>query len=176
MDARVRLGETDDKNIMIQSAIIRLEQARLNLSYTEVTSPVDGRVVNVEINTGDYVTAGKPAVAVVDKNSIHVMAAFKETQLDTIRIGDKASIRLMSMKGTPLNGKIMSIGSAIDPSEYAASNSLVPSIPAAFDWVRLAQRVPVEIQFVTLGNNLNIIPGTTASVAIKQTSDTEKTL
>lgn len=170
LEAKVRLGEKGKNNIMVQSALIQLEQAELNLSYTEVRSPVDGKVVNVEVHSGDYVVTGKPVLAVVDKKSIHVMAAFKETQLQSIEVGDKANIVLMSMNQTPLKGKITSIGSAINPREYSSSNQMIPSIPAAFDWVRLAQRVPVELTFDDPDLHPGIIPGTTASVSIVQSS------
>ncbi|VFQ44798.1 HlyD family secretion protein [Desulfoluna butyratoxydans] len=169
-EAKMRLGATGEDNVLIESARLRLERAELDLSYTEVRSPVNGHVVNVRINPGDYAVTGQPVMAVVDDQSIHVMAAFKETQLESIRMGSPATVSLMTMPDTPLQGQVKSIGCAISPSEFSASAGLVPSLPAVFDWVRLAQRVPVEITFSSTIKDLRVIPGTTASVAISSGS------
>lgn len=165
-EAKMRLGVSGEENVLIKSARIRIAQAELNLSYTEVSSPVDGHVVNVGVDPGDYAVSGKAVLAVVDARSLHVMAAFKETQLKTIRKGSSATVTLMTMPDTPLTGRIQSIGSAISPKEFSSSEGLVPSLPAAFDWVRLAQRVPVKITFSSNIQGLEVIPGTTVSVAI----------
>jgi len=165
-EATMRLGSPGEDNVLIEGARLRLEQAALNLSYTEVRAPVDGHVVNVSISPGDYAVAGRAVMAVVDTRSIHVMAAFKETQLKSIRVGSPAVVTLMTSPDSPLTGKVKSIGCAISPREFSASEGLVPSLPAVFDWVRLAQRVPVEIHLTSEIKGKKVIPGTTASVAV----------
>lgn len=172
-EKQIRLGKIREKNISVEAAKVNLEKAELYLSYTKIYSPADGFAVNVSINPGDYAVAGHPALAVVDSSTIHVMAALKETQLKSVRPGAKAEIRLMTESGKHIEGVVESIGRAINPMEYRSSDSIVPTIPAAFDWVRLAQRVPVKIRFKNRDENFPPIPGTTASVKIL-TSTLEK--
>lgn len=164
----LRLGKPDQGNIAVEAAKIKLEKAALYLSYTKIYSPADGSIVNISINPGSFAVAGHPVLAVVDSSSIHVMAALKETQLKSVKAGDKAVIKFMTESGKETKGFVESIGSAINPMEYRSSDSIVPTIPAAFDWVRLAQRVPVKIDFES-DKGFKPIPGTTASVQIQPT-------
>lgn len=165
-EKKIRLGEMREENISVAAAKVNLEKADLHLSYTKVYAPADGFAVNVSIHPGDYAVAGHPVLAVVDSASIHVMAALKETQLQSVTPGAKARIRLMTESGTTRQGVVESVGKAINPREYRSADSIVPTIPAAFDWVRLAQRVPVKISFLSTDEKALPIPGTTASVSI----------
>lgn len=166
-EAIARLGKSGEMNARIRMAKVALSQAELNLRRTIVRSPVDGFAANVRVTSGDFVTLGKPALSLVDSTTVHVVGAFKETQLKNIHPGAKAIITLMTNPDISYVGIVRNIGTAIDPKEYASGNNLIPRIPAVFDWIRLAQRVPVIIDFTELPNNIPLVIGTTTSVSIQ---------
>ncbi|MES1264394.1 MAG: HlyD family secretion protein, partial [Variovorax sp.] len=72
-------------NLLQASSV--LDTARLNLARTEVKAPVDGWVTNLDLRPGAYATAGRPVLALVDRNSLHVQGYFEETKLGRIHVG-----------------------------------------------------------------------------------------
>lgn len=170
-EALARLGSRGEDNVRIRKARVVLAQAELDLRRTVVRSPVNGYAVNVKVNPGDFVSTGKSALSLVDSESLHVVGAFKETQLKNIKPGNQAWITFMSDPDNPVKGVVRNVGTAIDPKEYASGKNLIPSIPAVFDWVRLAQRVPVIIDFTGVPDKQLLVVGTTLSVIIEPDSD-----
>lgn len=143
-----------------------LETAKLKLSWTSIYAPSDGYVTNLEFKEGDYSNTGSAVLAFVDSNSYWVYGFFKETQLKHIKPGDRAVVTLMSHRDKPIEGVVNSIGRAISTPDTADVSQLVPEISATFDWVRLAQRVPVRIELKKVPEGVDLIVGTTASVAV----------
>src|ERR1700761_8000986 len=88
-------------------AQVAVNVAKLNLARTEVRSPVNGHVTNLLLDKGDYATAGRAMLAVVDSDSFYVAGYFEETKLQGIRIGDPVSIRLLGT-GAQLRGHVQS--------------------------------------------------------------------
>lgn len=145
---------------------VSLETAKLKLSWTSIYAPGDGYVTNLELKEGDYSNTGSAMLAFVDSNSYWVYGYFKETQLKHIKPGDRAVVTLMSHRDKPIEGVVNSIGRAISTPGTANISELVPEISATFDWVRLAQRVPVRIELKKVPEGVDLIVGTTASVAV----------
>lgn len=145
---------------------VSLETAKLKLSWTSIYAPGDGYVTNLELKEGDYSNTGSAILAFVDSNSYWVYGYFKETQLKHIKPGDRAVVTLMSHRDKPIEGVVNSIGRAISTPGTANISELVPEISATFDWVRLAQRVPVRIELKKVPEGVDLIVGTTASVAV----------
>jgi multidrug resistance efflux pump len=165
------LGAPGDANYRIQAAQVALAQAQLNLNWTKIVAPSDGYVTNLNIDLGDYVPAGGPVLAFVDSTSFWVSGYFMETQLRHMKQGDRAVITLMAHPYQPLIGEVDSIGWAIAPPDIAdvtGDRYLVPMIQPVFDWVRLAQRVPVRIKITEVPDGVELIVGLTASVAIRR--------
>jgi multidrug resistance efflux pump len=165
------LGAPGDANYRIQAAQVALAQANLNLSWTKIVAPSDGYVTNLNLDEGDYVPAGGPVLAFVDSTSFWVSGYFMETQLRHMKQGDRAVITLMAHPDQPLIGEVDSIGWAIAPpnvADVAGDRYLVPVIQPVFDWVRLAQRVPVRIKITQVPDGVELIVGLTASVAIRR--------
>jgi multidrug resistance efflux pump len=165
------LGAPGDANYRIQAAQVALAQANLNLSWTKIVAPSDGYVTNLNLDEGDYVPAGGPVLAFVDSTSFWVSGYFMETQLRHMKQGDLAVITLMAHPDQPLIGEVDSIGWAIAPpnvADVAGDRYLVPVIQPVFDWVRLAQRVPVRIKITEVPDGVELIVGLTASVAIRR--------
>ena len=130
----------------VDVAEANLHAAQLDREFTELRAPVDGYVTNLLLRYGSQTVANQPALALVDTNSFWVHGFFKETQIEYIRPGNKAVVKLMSYPDTPLDGVVESIGWGIAQQDGAPGADLLPTINPSFDWIRLAQRIPVRIR------------------------------
>ncbi|MGO1274160.1 MAG: efflux RND transporter periplasmic adaptor subunit, partial [Pseudomonas helleri] len=128
-----------------QHAQAQLDAAKLNLKRTKVVATVDGYVTNLNVHPGDYARVGDPKMAVIDKDSFWVYGFFEETKLPHIRVGDTAELQMMS--GEVLKGHVESISRGIYDRDNPESRELVADVNPTFNWVRLAQRIPVRIAF-----------------------------
>ncbi len=147
-----------------RQALAALDAAKLNLARTTVVSPVDGYVTNLSLYRGDYATAGAPKLAIIDSRSFWVYGYFEETKLPRVKIGDKAEIRLMS--GGTLKGHVESISRGIYDRDNPQSRQLVADVNPTFNWVRLAQRVPVRIHIDEVPAGVMLAAGTTCTVVV----------
>jgi multidrug resistance efflux pump len=139
--------------------------AQLNLKRSAVTSPVDGEVTNVLLEPGDYVTTGKGVMALVDSATLRIEGYFEETKLPKIHKGDRVQVRLM---GEPqmLTGRVESIAAGIADRERTDSPDLLANINPTFNWVRLAQRVPVRVKPEKVPDGVQLVVGRTATVTV----------
>lgn len=142
-----------------------LEKAELDLARTRVLAPVDGYVTNLGVRPGDYAEAGVAQVAVVDRDSYWVYGYFEETKLPLLAIGDAVEMQLMS--GQVLDGHIDSIARAIYDRDNPQSRELIADVNPTFNWVRLAQRVPVRISIDRVPEDVLLAAGTTCTVIVK---------
>jgi RND family efflux transporter MFP subunit len=147
-----------------QQALAALDAAKLNLERTRVVSPVDGYVTNLNVYRGDYAISGSAKLAVVDSNSFWVYGYFEETKLPHVRVGDKADIRLMS--GGTLKGHVESISRGIYDRDNPQSRELLADVNPTFNWVRLAQRVPVRVKIDSVPEGVLLSAGTTCTVVV----------
>jgi RND family efflux transporter MFP subunit len=147
----------------LKQGIADVAAARLNLERTLVVAPVNGIVTNLELRPGDYMTVGREALALVDTDSLYVDGYFEETKLPRIHVGDRVSVRLMG-ESRILYGRVQSLAAAIADRERTPSQNLVANINPNFNWVRLAQRVPVRIMLDTVPDDVRLIAGRTATV------------
>jgi|SRR5271165_1961166 len=140
--------------------------AELNLRRSAVTSPVDGTVTNVLLEPGDYVITGKGVMALVDSATLRIEGYFEETKLPKIHKGDRVQVRLM---GEPriLTGHVESIAAGIADRERSDSPDLLANINPTFNWVRLAQRVPVRIKPDVVPPGVDLVVGRTATVTVE---------
>jgi membrane fusion protein (multidrug efflux system) len=116
------------------------EQARLNLSYTNIIAPIDGVVGNRSLRVGEYVQAGTQLMAVVPLAAVYVVANFEETQLAGIRKGAPVSIVVDTYSGATVKGHVDSIAPA-SGEEFA----LLPPDNATGNFTKIVQRIPVKI-------------------------------
>ena len=169
--ARANLGEPGAANVRIREATVQLEQARLNLSWTSINAPFDGFTTNLDVHEGQFGSAGTPIAAFVDSSSFRVDGYFQESKLKHIKPGDRASITLMSHPDTELEGVVDSIGYAVNPpgiSHTEGVSYLVPKVEPTFEWIRLAQRIPVRIRLEEIPEDIHLVSGMTASISIQQ--------
>ena len=148
-----------------QQALAALDAAKLNLERTRVVAPVDGYVTNLQVFQGDYATAGQAKLAVVDSHSFWVYGYFEETKLPHVKVGDQAEIKLMS--GGTLQGHVESISRGIYDRDNPQSHELLADVNPTFNWVRLAQRVPVRIHIDHVPDDMVLAAGTTCTVVVK---------
>jgi membrane fusion protein (multidrug efflux system) len=116
------------------------QQMALNLSYTEITAPVDGTVGARTLRVGQFVQAGTQLMAVVPLDAVYVVANFKETQLTHVRNGQPVEVEIDSFHGTKLKGHVDSLSPA-SGLEFA----LLPPDNATGNFTKIVQRVPVKI-------------------------------
>ncbi|KAF1066456.1 MAG: p-hydroxybenzoic acid efflux pump subunit AaeA [Pseudomonas citronellolis] len=147
-----------------QQALAAVDAAKLNLERTQVRASVDGYVTNLNVHRGDYARVGEAKMAVVDENSYWVYGYFEETKLPHIRVGDPAELQLMS--GERLKGHVESIARAIYDRDNPESRELVADVNPTFNWVRLAQRVPVRIHIDEVPEGVLLSAGITATVIV----------
>jgi RND family efflux transporter MFP subunit len=144
-----------------------LESARLNLEFAEVRAAVDGMITNLTLQLGSQAVANQPVLALVDASSFWVDGYFRETMIGDIRAGDTAIVTLMTYPGTPLTGRVDSLGWGIAQQDGSTSFDLLPEVNPTFEWIRLAQRVPVRIHLDPLPEGIVLRVGSTASVLVE---------
>ena len=166
------LGASGDENAQLRAAQAAVDEATLDLEFTKVEAPVDGYVTNLELRLGSQTVANQPALALIDADSFWVHGFFKEDIIGDVRAGDRAVITLMSFPDTPLTGRVDSIGWGIAQDDGSTGENLLPNISPTFEWIRLAQRVPVRVHLDEVPDEVKLRVGTTASVLVmKGTAD-----
>ena len=155
-----------------QLAIAQLDAAKLNLQRTKVLAAVDGYVTNLNVHRGDYARIGEAKMAVVDQNSFWVYGFFEETKLPHVRIGDPADMQLMS--GEVMKGHVESIARAIYDRDNPESRELIADVNPTFNWVRLAQRVPVRIHLDQVPEGVVLAAGITCTVIVNPETEGPK--
>lgn len=161
-----RLAKAEAATAAYRQALADRAVAALNLKRSEVTSPADGVVTNVNLEPGDYVTVGKGVMALVDSATLRVEGYFEETKLPKIHVGDRVRVQLM---GEPqmLTGHVESIAAGIADRERTDSSDLLANINPTFSWVRLAQRVPVRVKLEAVPPGVQLVVGRTATVVVQ---------
>lgn len=142
-----------------------LISAQLDLERTQVTAPVSGHVLNVQFVAGNYVNRGTSVMALIAANSYYVVGYFEETKMASINVGDPVEIILMN--GAPhLDGRVAGIGRGIADSNTTLNQQLLPQVAPTFNWVRLAQRIPVRISLDNVPDDTLLSVGMTATVRV----------
>jgi multidrug resistance efflux pump len=145
-------------------AVADLGLAKLNLERSEVRASVNGVVTNMELRPGTYLTAGKGVMALLDSDTLRVEGYFEETKLRRIHAGDSVNVRLLGSDHT-LRGRVESVAAGIEDRDRSAGATLLANVNPTFNWVRLAQRVPVRISLDRAERN-ELVAGATATVEV----------
>ena len=137
--------------------------AQLNLDRTQVYAPVSGHIINLNLRQGNYVGQGASVFAIVKSDSFYVTGYFEETKIPLVHLNQQAKITLLS-GGKPLTGHVVSIGKAIANTNTQSNGQLLPQIQQTFNWVRLSQRIPVDIKLDPLAEEIQFSAGMTATI------------
>jgi len=153
--------------IRIAQATIRqrevdVDDARLNLSYTVLTAPVDGRLSRINVQLGQYVQAGASLFSIVP-DSVWVVANFKETQIDRIRVGQRVEVSADAWPHHEFEAVVGSFSPAT-----GAQFALLPPDNSSGNFVKVVQRLPVKILFVHRPDSLlhDLRPGMNVDVDV----------
>jgi membrane fusion protein (multidrug efflux system) len=125
---------------IVQQAQAVVEATKLDLSYTEIRSPITGIVTRKNVHVGNRIQPGEPLMALVPVDRLYVTANFKETQLTDVRVGQPAEIEADIYPGFVYQGHIDSISVGT-----GAAFALLPPENATGNWVKVVQRVPVKV-------------------------------
>lgn len=156
----------DTASAQTQAALAARALAELNLERTVVRAPVTGYVTNLNVHAGDFAAVGAAKLALINAASFYVVGYFEETKLPLLKTGDAVEIQLMS-GASALHGHIASIAHGITDRDASTGRELLADVNPTFNWVRLAQRVPVRIALDALPQGLELVAGTTCTVIIR---------
>ncbi len=129
-------------NATIKQREADVENAKLNLSYSVITAPADGKISKVNLQAGQYIQAGQTLFSIVTNEAVWVVANFKETQLDKMKTGQKVIVKVDAFPGHDFEAKLTSFAPAT-----GARFALLPPDNASGNFVKVVQRVPVKIEF-----------------------------
>jgi RND family efflux transporter MFP subunit len=141
--------------------------AQLNLDRSDVRASVSGTITNMDLRPGVYVTSGKGVMALVDADTLRVEGYFEETKLPRIHVGDGVEIHLMG-DSEALRGHVESIAAGIEDRDRTNGASLLANVNPTFNWVRLAQRVPVRIVLDHVPEHTALVVGRSATVDVSE--------
>ncbi|CAH7156279.1 Fusaric acid resistance protein fusE [Vibrio chagasii] len=156
--------ETSAANVELAKA--NVEEAQLNLKFTKVYAPTNGYITNLNLRAGSQVVANTPVVALIDEDSFWIEGYFKETDLVGVESNNKALVTLMMHNNILLEGHIKSIGFGIAKQDGSTGNDLLPNVNPNFQWIRLAQRIPIKVELDKVPEDLQLRVGMTASIKI----------
>jgi membrane fusion protein, multidrug efflux system len=122
----------------------KVDSARLDLERTQVPSPFDAYVTNMNISEGAYAHPGSPIFTLIDTRNWYVIANYRESKLKNIRIGSSVDVYLMGHPDRRFKGHVESIGYGVFPEDGKVSGGL-PNIERTLNWVHLSARFPVRI-------------------------------
>lgn len=137
--------------------------AQLNVDRTEIVAPVSGQVINLNLRQGNYIGQGISVFAIVKSDSFYVTGYFEETKVPLIYENQEAQIALLS-GGKKLTGHVVSVGKAIANTNTQSNSQLLPQVQQTFNWVRLSQRIPIDIQLDTLPKDIKLSAGMTVTI------------
>lgn len=163
-------GALQSAEAALRQSQVALNTSKLNLERTEVRAPTAGLVTNLDLRQGAYASAGHPVMALVDAGSIYVEGYFEENKLARIHMGDR--VRVTPMGTAALEGTVESIAAGIADRDRSTSANLLPSVNPTFNWVRLAQRIPVRVKLDPASSTTHLVSGQTVTVEILEAART----
>lgn len=143
-------GRRENTEAAVQRAKAALEMAKLNLSYTVVVAPCDGKLGRRAIEEGQYISAGQTITYIMPDSKKWIIANYKETQVENLHLGQEVAVTVDAISDREFKGKITAISGAT-----GAKYSLVPTDNSAGNFVKIRQRIPVRIDFTDLSEEDN---------------------
>lgn len=129
----------------LQADQFKADQAKLNLSYTQIVAPENGVIAKKSVEPGMVVPAGQALFGFVSSQERWVTANFKETQLSRIKPGQKVDVKVDAISDKKFEGVVDSIGSST-----GSTFTLLPPDNSTGNFTKVVQRVPVKITFSNL--------------------------
>ena len=134
-------GTTVQSNPAVRDAAAAVHAAYLNYARTVLPAPVSGFIARRDVQLGERVSTGTPLMAVVPLNEVWVDANFKESQLDSMRVGQQVTLTSdLYGGGVVFHGRVIGFGAGT-----GSAFSLLPAQNATGNWIKIVQRVPVRV-------------------------------
>jgi multidrug resistance efflux pump len=143
--AKQQLGESGRNNPRVRSALALLEQAELDLENTSIRAPSNGGITNLQIDEGQFATAGSPLMTFISIDEVWLEADLRENNLGNMAVGNPVEIALDVAPGMVFDGTVTSIGFGVSSSKESLGD--LPTIDNAKGWLRESQRFRVIIGF-----------------------------
>jgi membrane fusion protein (multidrug efflux system) len=147
-----------------REAQTNIAAAKINLSYTKIFAPADGRVTRKAVEAGDYLDKGQQIMSLVPME-VWVVANFKESQLEKMQTNQPVTVEIDALGGRKFRAHVDSVQAG-----SGAQFSLLPPENATGNYVKVIQRVPVKIVFDdplpadhVIGPGLSVTPGVQVS-------------
>jgi multidrug efflux system membrane fusion protein len=128
--------------------------AKLNLEFSTVRAPFNGRVLGLTTTAGQFAAAGRPAFTLADTRRWYVVANFRETELASIAPGRRVQLYLMTAPSRHFIGVVESVGHGVFPDDGGSQDAGLPHVARSINWVRVAQRFPVRVLVENADNDL----------------------
>jgi membrane fusion protein (multidrug efflux system) len=155
------LADAGGTHPLVLAAMAARDQAAFELSRTTIKAPGNGIITQTEkVLPGQVIVAGVPTMTLMLNDHRWVEANFKETDLEHMKVGQRALVTLDAWPGQPLEGRVESIGAGTG-SEF----SVLPAQNATGNWVKVVQRVPVRIS-LPADARVPLIAGLSATVKV----------
>jgi membrane fusion protein, multidrug efflux system len=163
-EAQLTLAHTGKQSVKIRQqtakaakselalAEARMEQARLQLSYTQIKAPAKGYITKKNVEVGNQIQAGQPLAALVPLEHLWVVANYKETQLARVKPGQKVQIKADTFPMKKIKGRVQSLMAGT-----GSAFSLFPPENATGNYVKIVQRLPVKITLDEGQENLPLL-------------------
>ncbi len=160
-------GEIGKNNSLFRQAKAELELAELNMKFVEVRAPASGYITNLKLRIGSQVVQDEPAIALIDTSSYWIYGFFLEDDVSRMQLGDKAIVTLIAYPHIHLEGEVQSIDWGIARENGSKGGNLLANVKPTFAWIRLAQRIPVNIVLKEVPESVQLRVGTTASIVVQ---------
>jgi membrane fusion protein (multidrug efflux system) len=146
-----------------QAAQAAVEKAKFDLANASVYAPQDGIVGTHDLQVGEYLNPGQVAMPLVASAPVWIEANFKETDLQRLRVGQAASVKVDTYPGVKWSARVASIS----PSS-GAEFSVLPAQNASGNWVKVVQRIPVRLELTAPNQNAEVLrAGMSAEVEVQ---------
>jgi len=162
----IKVAQAQTASAQVTAARAALASAELQLSYTDVTAPIDGVISKKSVNVGDTLSVGQPVMAIASTSGLFVVANLKETQITNVRVGQPVEIKVDAYPGRTFAGKVMSLSAAT-----GATFALIPPDNASGNFTKVVQRVPSRIGIDASSDPEHLLKqGLSAEIAIDTTN------
>ncbi|MFG1477659.1 multidrug transporter subunit MdtN [Xanthobacter sp. V4C-4] len=146
--ADVLVSDVAAATALVEARRAALGLAERALEQTQVRAPFDGKVVGLAVAAGEFVLPGQSVFTLIDTGAWYASAAYLETELPGIEVGNCATVYALADRTMPMRGRVDGIGWGVASEELIKLPRNMPIVPKSLDWVRVAQRFPVRIRLL----------------------------
>jgi membrane fusion protein, multidrug efflux system len=150
---------------LVEARRAALAIAKRALEDTKVRAPFDGKVVGLDVSPGQYVLTGQSVFTLINTAAWYASAAFLETEVPGIQIGNCATVHALADRSVAIAGRVEGIGWGVASEDLINLPRAMPIVPKNLDWVRIAQRFPVRVRLLDPPDDLMRV-GASATVTL----------